>query len=270
MVMSKISLILKFDDESRQSAEIYVEGSVQSDHPCRFLLDTGCAKTTLTNNQSTKNLPTIGKRESSGTFGRAEYDLVELESLSVGPMVRKKWVVSRAPVGGTDRHLFGMDVMRDYCFDFAFDNHEMNIVLETDVRCKMADQALIMERDLIPYIPVEFGDRSGNAIWDSGASITLVDLDFVRQHPNMFVSIGNEVGTDSTNTQRETPIFMMNGLTIAGRKFQPLKVAALEFSNSHPRVENPLNVVLGYSALRQANWLFDFPRRRWAITKMHQ
>lgn len=255
--MNKISLILKFDDESQQSAEIYVDGSVHTD-PYRFLLDTGCAMTTLTRNQLTKILPSVGKRESSGTFGRAVYDLVELTSISVGSIFREKWVVSRAPDGGTDRHLFGMDIMRDYCFDFAFDNNEINIVQESDSRCKIADQELIMENNLIPYIPVEFEGKCGNAIWDSGASVTLVDLDFVRQHPNNFISIGNDIGTDSTNTQRVTPMFMMNGLIIAGRKFQSLKVAALNFSNSHPRVENSLKVCLGYSALRQANWLFVF------------
>lgn len=126
-----------------------------------------------------------------------------------------------------------------------------------------------MENNLIPYIPVGFEGKSGNAIWDTGASVTLVDLDFVRQHPNNFISIGSEIGTDSTNTQRETPMFMMNGLTIAGKNFQSVKVAAINFSNSHPRVENSLKMCLGYSVLRQANWLFDFSRRKWAITTIN-
>lgn len=265
--MNKIKLLLKFDDESHQTAEVYVEGSAQGEL-CRFLLDTGCAKTTLTRDRLTKDLPAVGKRESSGTFGRAEYDLVELTSLSVGPMSREKWIVSRAPKGGTDRHLFGMDVMRDHCINFVFDKKEIQVISENDVRREIADQKLIMERDLIPYIPVELGGRSGNAIWDSGASITLVGIDFVQQNPNMFISMGNEIGTDSTNTQRETPIFMMSGLVIEGKEFQPLKVAAVDFSISQDKIENPLNVVLGYSTIRQANWLFDFPKRRWAITKI--
>jgi hypothetical protein len=28
-----------------------------------------------------------------------------------------------------------------------------------------------------------------------------------------------------------------------------------------------MDLILGYNTLRQANWLFDFPRRRWAISK---
>lgn len=265
--MSKIRLLLKFDDESRQTAEVYVEGGVQ-DEPCEFLLDTGCAKTTLTRNRLTQDLPSIGKQESSGTFGRAEYDLIELTSLTVGPISRKNWIVRRAPEGGTDRHLLGMDVMRDFCLNFAFDKNEVSITPEADSRREMADQELGMERGLIPYIMAEVGGFTGSALWDSGAGITLVDSSFVKQHPEMFVSIGSEIGTDSTNTQKDTPIFMMDGLVIAGREFRPLKVAAVEFSSSHPRIDASPKFVLGYSTLRQANWLFDFPNRRWTITKM--
>lgn len=43
--------------------------------------------------------------------------------------------MSRAPVGGTDRHLFGMDIMRNYCIDYAFDNNEINIIIERDTKC---------------------------------------------------------------------------------------------------------------------------------------
>jgi hypothetical protein len=30
----------------------------------------------------------------------------------------------------------------------------------------------------------------------------------------------------------------------------------------------PTDVVLGYPLLRQANWLFDFPARRWAAPEL--
>ena len=28
-----------------------------------------------------------------------------------------------------------------------------------------------------------------------------------------------------------------------------------------------MDLILGYNTLSQANWLFDFPRRQWAITQ---
>jgi hypothetical protein len=29
-----------------------------------------------------------------------------------------------------------------------------------------------------------------------------------------------------------------------------------------------MTMILGYSTLSQANWLFDFPRRKWGILEM--
>jgi hypothetical protein len=31
-------------------------------------------------------------------------------------------------------------------------------------------------------------------------------------------------------------------------------------------VERPMDLILGYPAWRQADWLFDFPARKWALT----
>jgi hypothetical protein len=32
-------------------------------------------------------------------------------------------------------------------------------------------------------------------------------------------------------------------------------------------IEIPMDLILGYSTLRKANWVFDFPRKQWAISK---
>jgi len=260
----KIKLVIKYDDESRQTAEVYVEGKIQ-DEACRFLLDTGCAKTTLTWNHLTQNFLSIGKQESSGTFGKAEFDLVKLKSISAGPLSRTDWAVRRAPEGGTDRHLLGMDVMMDHCLSFAFDDALVNIVSEADARRSLADQDLIMDRGLIPCIAVRAGGVDSSAIWDSGAGITLVDTNFVTEHPELFVSLGSEMGTDSTNRKQETPIYMMSGLAVAGHEFNPVKVAAVPLTNPSNPTKSAMNFVLGFSALRQAHWLFDFPNRKWSF-----
>lgn len=264
--MSSLKLLVKFDDDSRQTAEVYVEGSVQNE-TCRFLLDTGCASTTLTRNKFTEQLAEVGKRHSSGTFGRAEYDLVQITSMSVGPIKRENLTVSRAPERGTDRHLLGMDILRDYSLQFDFDINEVRLGAEQSGH-GFAHQDIVMDRGLIPHINIEVGGISGNAIWDTGAGITLVDIEFVRRNSELFTPLGDEMGTDSTNTQMKTPIYMMRSMVVAGLKFHPLKIAAVEFSHKDPKIEIRPNFCLGYSTLRQANWFFDFPNRKWAITKM--
>jgi hypothetical protein len=32
-------------------------------------------------------------------------------------------------------------------------------------------------------------------------------------------------------------------------------------------IEVPMDLILGYTTLSQANWLFDFPDKRWTISK---
>jgi hypothetical protein len=217
-------------------------------------------------NRFTQQLTEVGKRHSSGTFGRAEYDLVQIASISVGPIKRENLTVSRAPEQGTDRHLLGMDILGDHCLQFDFDNNEVRFHAGEESGSVYHD--IFMDRGLIPHINVEAGGVLDNAIWDTGAGITLVDIEFVRRNSQLFTPLGHEMGTDSTNTQMETPIYMMSGMVIAGLKFHLLKAAAVEFSRKDPKIEIQPNFCLGYSTLRQANWFFDFPNRKWAITKM--
>jgi len=49
--------------------------------------------------------------------------------------------------------------------------------------------------------------------------------------------------------------------------FPPHRVAGVDLSHVNSTIEVRMDMILGYGTLRKANWLFDFPRKRWAITK---
>jgi Aspartyl protease len=63
-------------------------------------------------------------------------------------------------------------------------------------------------------------------------------------------------------------------VTIADLAVGPLQAATLEVTRdecgphmrNHATVEHPMDLILGYPTLRQADWLFDFPAKRWALT----
>ena len=65
-----------------------------------------------------------------------------------------------------------------------------------------------------------------------------------------------------------TPTFVMAATTIGARVFPPHTVAGVDLSRGNAAVEPPMDFVLGYSTLSKANWWFDFPRRRWAVTRL--
>ncbi|MBZ0289725.1 MAG: hypothetical protein K8I30_19030, partial [Anaerolineae bacterium] len=97
--------------------------------------------------------------------------------------------------------------------------------------------------------------------------ITVVDMAFVQKHPDYFQESGQSSGTDSAGTTVQTPMFIMAETTIGTQRFTPHKVAGVDLSPVNATLDRPMNLILGYSTLRQANWIFDFPGKRWAISK---
>jgi hypothetical protein len=66
----------------------------------------------------------------------------------------------------------------------------------------------------------------------------------------------------------ETPMFIMSASIIGNHNFPPHKVAGVDLSQVNSTIDIPMDLILGYSTLSQANWLFDFPGKKWAITKL--
>jgi hypothetical protein len=263
--MKHVDLLTQFDDETRECASLYVDGFVQGEK-CEFLLDTAAAKTTLKLDTFSALLASVGAKESSGVFGRATYDLVKIESLNVGAIQTRDIVISRAMKGGVDRNLLGMDVLKDFCLYFKF--REDKIILDRGAMPSLRLQELFVDSGFIPYVPVQCGSKDGQAVWDTGASVTLADINFVAKNPEMFEKLGSSMGTDSTGTSFETPTFLMKALTIGGESFAPHKIVGVDLSHVNAKIERPMDFILGYSTLRQADWIFDFPNRQWGVSKL--
>ena len=50
-------------------------------------------------------------------------------------------------------------------------------------------------------------------------------------------------------------------------QFARHRVAVVDLSQANATLDQPMDLILGYTTLRQANWRFDFPAKRWAITR---
>ena len=112
-----------------------------------------------------------------------------------------------------------------------------------------------------------FCGATASAVWDTGAGLTLVDTAFLRAHAALFEELGSSQGTDATGASMEAQLYTMSAPTIGGVRFPPHIVAGVDLSFVNATIELPMDLILGYTTLRQAHWLFDFPRKRWAITR---
>jgi hypothetical protein len=63
----------------------------------------------------------------------------------------------------------------------------------------------------------------------------------------------------------ETPLLRMAAPVIGGRRFRGHLVVAVDLSAANSTLRPPMDLIVGYPTIRQADWLFDFPARRWGF-----
>jgi hypothetical protein len=266
--MNGFDLIIKPDEDDAEAAEVLVDGTIGG-NPYRFLLDTGAAGSCVRLDDYTATFESVGKSTSSGVFAKSSSDRVTVPTIEVGPISRKNFTLTRQAETEVDvRNLIGMDLLKDLRCHFLFNENRVMVNSNAEAEVGYNLQELFLDSRFHPYVEVEFGAAKGNAVWDTGAGITVVDLSFIKKFPDFFQEVGHSTGTDSSGFKLETPMFTMAATTIANNIFPPHKVAGVDLSLVNSTIEVPMDLILGYSTLSKANWLFDFPGKRWAITKM--
>lgn len=69
----------------------------------------------------------ISTEQSSGIFGKTDYDLISVSRIEFGPIVNNDIVINRAKKGELDRKLLGIDLLTDYCLHFSFQRGRINV-----------------------------------------------------------------------------------------------------------------------------------------------
>ncbi len=266
-MMNGFRLIIKPDEEEAEAAEVYVEGRIGG-HPRQFLLDTGAARTAVLRDDYTATFAAAGQSSSSGVFARSNDDLITVPDIEVGPIAKKQFTLTRtAGTGPPNRDLIGMDLLKEWRLHFRFDQSWVVVEPAGEADASYTFYDLFLDSKAHPYVDVRFPDGAARAVWDTGASITVVDMGFVQRHPACFKETGHSSGVDSTGATQETPMYVMAGVSIGGAAFPPHRVAGVDLSPVNATIDVPMDLILGYSTLSQTNWLMDFPRQRWAIAK---
>jgi hypothetical protein len=260
----RVPLITEPDPDDPGCATVLVEGTVAG-RPYRFVLDTGAARTQLAADEYTAAQPVVAQDISSGAFsGRTADPVVTVTDVVIGPLRAATLEVARVPGGGPGpRNVLGMDVLGRYACHFRLGTGVLEVEASPAAR---ADQELLVGPRGHPYVGVHWPGVTAQASWDTGAGATVVNREFWLAHPGLFEEIGTSTGTDSNGTQAETPVLRMAGPVIGHRAFAGHSAVAVDLSGVNAGLEHPMDLILGYPTLRQADWLFDFPARRWGLT----
>ncbi len=266
--MADVPLIIEPDAEELEAAEVLVEGSVGG-RPYRFLLDTGAANTRIALDAYTVGFDSLERSPTSGLFRQGTDDVIRVPVVQVGPITRRNITVARAPAKAEHvANLIGMDVLKYFCLHFDLTEGRLTVDPSDDPKGGPAWHALRMDKKSHPYVEVQFGHKQASAVWDSGSSLTVVDATFINQHPAFFRKAGESTGTDSTGQVGATSLYVMSSAVIGDSTFPPHRVAAVDLAGVNATLEMRMDLILGFSSLRHADWLLDFPHRRWAISRM--
>lgn len=257
----QVPLIIEPDADDPDFAAVLVDATVAG-RPYRFILDTGAARTTLSADEYTSALRPVSEDASSTAFGsRVTAPVVRVTDVVIGPVRIAELDVIRSGRGAGQ--VLGMDVIGRHCSHFQFEAGALGLDAPPEVQ---AGYELELGRRGHVYLDVHWPGASGRACWDTGAGATVVDRGFWLTHPDLFEQVGVSAGTDANGDRAETPLLLMAGPVIGDRAFARHKAVAVDLCGVNSAADQPMNLILGYPTIRQADWLFDFPARRWALT----
>jgi hypothetical protein len=257
----QVPLIIEPDPDDPGCATVLVDVTIAG-HPYRLVLDTGAARSLLEADEYTCGLTPAGQDSSFAVFGgRVTDPVVTITDLAAGPLRVATLDVTLSERGVVGR--LGMDVLGKHCCHFRLDAGVLGLEAPPG---SSVEHELLMSRRGHVYVEVHWPGISGSACWDTGSGATLVNRDFWLGHPELFEQIGTSVGTDGNGERAETPLLLMAESAIGQRTFGSHQAVAVDLSRVNSTLEYPMDLILGYPTIRQADWLFDFPARRWTLT----
>ena len=253
-------------DEEDPGAFIFVDGSIGS-RKYRFLLDTGAAMSEICFDSYTSTFNSIGSKKSSGAFSSDKLDLIKIPSISIGLIQKEEFILRRQSQDSKDQfNLIGMDLLKNFCCHFKFSENSMIVDPILDESYTL--NPLVLGPKFYPYIKISFDHISVDVVWDTGASITVVDQQFIEENINLFEKVGESIGTDSTSNSQQTPNYIMRPYMIGTQLFPTTEVVGVDLTHINSSTEILMTMILGYTTIAKANWVFDFPNRCWCIAKM--
>ena len=244
--------------------------------PCAILgeqteckLDTGANVSSIRESARTQSLETLGtSRYSSASGSVVTCRNVALSSWSVGSVEYKNIEVVTCPHVDTrtELNILGLDLLAAHPLKIAYPQMQMEISPES-----FPATAATFDSDSVGHalIPVGTGkvERQLDALGmlDTGASLTVVNLDYALAHPEFFDPVKEISNGVDTHGRPLKSVLMITTLFVGGKKFVAEYVMAIDFTAIHRMTGDKVNFILGHNILKNGTWYLDFQNRRWAV-----
>lgn len=258
-----VSLVAEPDDPF--SIQPIAEGKVGAD-PVRFVIDTGARTCLVPLTPATPQLTVLGPATGTGAANVISGDdEVIVSELRVGNLIAHDVHADRADLRPPRHPLLGMNVLGEFRCLFRF----MAGVIELDVPEPSGVDGHDLDLDDAgqPYVPVTFGSVDVRSCWDTGASLSVVDLCWANRHPHLVSRGARTTGHDSAGVAVATWKAELAPCSIGGVVFSASPCVAIDLAPLNAKLARPLDVIVGMPLIQTADWWFDFPGRRWTVAR---
>jgi hypothetical protein len=256
---------LRDDPDEPGAAEAYVVATVAG-HEYRLILDTGGARSTLPLDGLTSTFARVDVDDEPGRGalgpGSADTGRVVVPSLALGPLEVRDLVVDLAPDGSDAPTILGLDVLQGRRLELRLAGAMLGI--DTDAPAD-AERPLRLSSRSHPHVVVGWGEVEATALFDTGASVTVVDAAFAAEHPELLEPLPPSTGTDAAGNRAETPTARMAACEVGGRRFDASLATVVPIRGIQRAGDPEFDLALGVPVIRQADWIIDLARGVWGF-----
>jgi Aspartyl protease len=260
-----IRIEVRDDPDEPGAAEAYVVATVAG-REYRLMLDTGGARSTLPLDDLTSTFARVDRDDEPGrgALGPASADTrrVVVPSITLGPLEVRDLVVDLASDGSHAPTILGLDVLRGHRLELRLADVMLGIDTEAPVD---AERPLPLSSRSHTHVVVGWGDVEATALFDTGASVTVIDAAFAAEHPELLEPLPPSTGTDAAGNRAETPMGWMAACEVGGRRFDASLAAILPIRGIQRPGDPDFDLALGLPVIRQADWIIDLARGVWGF-----
>lgn len=238
--------------------------------PCRFdgvetecFLDTGSNATILPAAEPWSGYAASGRGRFQGASGAVQgCDAVEIGALDVaGARTERAGVLrcAETPHGA----VVGLDAFRGRVVRLGLASSSLDVVAAIPDGLTAGP---LTDNSRALFVPVTLGGGESLAMLDTGASLSVVDAEYVRARPELFRPTDHvRAGGDSTGARMSARSYALRELAVGGRTIRDVLVVAVDFAPMRGVMPPGSVLVLGYNVLGGHDWYLDLARGRWAI-----
>lgn len=256
--MERVTLTLRPDPDDPDLVSCYAP--VVLDGVERLaLLDTGAARSSTVRRPGLETYRSA--RQGTGALGRATKGDGHTSHVAVGFAGHDLGLMT-VDVVPTDRpgpgDLIGQDILRRWCCRYRLGDAELVVGAPP---LGEGSPVVVGSRGHVTVKLTWSDGTTADAIFDTGASVTVVHDGFVREHPELFERRGWTRGTDADGTTVATPMLTMAPVALLGDTFAESDAVSVDLSPAVATAERAFDMILGWPVLRHGTFTIDHTNR---------